>query len=234
MTFRADASTPSSAPTATEVRALASQGISGGAPLYAWAVRGLEPHLQRARAVLDLGCGQGRFGGYLHERFQLQPDGCDVVRHAGFLQQHYASFELRNLETVESTGRRYDAIFAIGLIEYFPNPRAFLQSLPPLLAPGGKVVLTSPNPASLLSLLSLARRGEFSAFREVSNPASITPVLAVDAVRMLREAGFTSIAVDYSGRGRVPFFRGLRYQQLLPLLRGRWWSDNFRAVASLD
>ena len=212
---------------------MASLGISGGTPHYEWTVRGLETEFRRAGAVLDLGCGQGLFGAFLDHRFQQKPHGLDVVRHDRFLEEHYASFQLRNLESVEAADRRYDLVFAIGLIEYLPNPRAFLKSLPALLAPGGKVVLTSPNPASLLSLLSLLTRGEFSAFREVSNPASITPVLAVDAVRMLREAGFTKIATDDSGSGRVPFFRGLRYRQVLPFLKGRWWSDNFRVVASI-
>jgi 2-polyprenyl-3-methyl-5-hydroxy-6-metoxy-1,4-benzoquinol methylase len=156
----------------------------------------------------------------------------DVVRHEGFLEESYESFEIRNLETV-AAGKKFDFVFVIGLIEYFPNPRAFFRSVTEVMAAGGRLVMTAPNPASLLNLISLAARGEFSAFREASNPSSITPVLAVDVVRMLREAGLTATTVDYSGRGRVPFFRGLRYQQLLPFLRGRLWSDDFRCVAQL-
>lgn len=215
-------------------RALASLGISGGDPHYTWTVRGVEKEISRSTAILDLGCGQGLFGTYLVQRFDRKPHGLDVVQHAGFRAQHHASFALKNLEILTPTDQRYDLIFAVGLIEYFPNPRAFFRSLAPLLTSNGKVVLTSPNPASLLNLISLISRGEFSAFREASNPASITPVLAVDAVRMLREAGFTQISVDYSGNGRVPFCRKLRYQTVLPFLKGRWWSDNFRIVASRD
>lgn len=196
-------------------------------------MRGLETDIARAAAILDLGCGRGHFGAYINQRFQRKPHGLDVVRHQAFSEGSYSSFELKNLETVEPTAHRFNLVFAIGLIEYFPDPRAFIGSLPALLAPGGRVVLTSPNPASLLSLLSLAVRGEFSAFREISNPASITPVLPVDTVRMFREAGFTRITGDYSGSGRVPFCRGLRYQTVLPFLKGRQWSDNFRVVASM-
>ncbi|HSI13677.1 MAG TPA: methyltransferase domain-containing protein [Chthoniobacter sp.] len=214
-----------------EARALASLGISGGERHYAWTVRGLEAALQRATSILDLGCGTGLFGKFLRERFGQRPDGIDVVRQPGFCEESYASFELRDLNASPPASKTYDLIFAIGLIEYLSDPRAFFHSLVPLLAPGGTLVLTAPNPASLRSLLSLAVRGEFSAFRESSNPASITPVLPVDAVRMLREAGFADAHVDYFAMGRMPWCRNLRYQQLIPFLTGRLWSDDFRCIA---
>jgi 2-polyprenyl-3-methyl-5-hydroxy-6-metoxy-1,4-benzoquinol methylase len=216
-----------------EARALGSLGISGGEPHYAWTVRGMESALQESTAVLDLGCGVGHFGSFLKERFGQRPHGMDVVRHTGFHEECYESFELRDLQTMADTGKKFDFIFVIGLIEYFPNPRAFFRSVTQLMNPGASLVMTAPNPASLLNLISLAARGEYSTFRESSNPSSITPVLAVDVQRMLREAGLTTKTVEYSDRGRIPFLRGLQYQQVLPFLRGRLWSDNFRCVAQL-
>lgn len=213
-------------------RARSSRGISGGMPHYAWAVRGLEQDLQTSASVLDLGCGVGLFGTYLRERFGCRPHGVDLVRHEGFREADYATFTLRNLETLDSTDKRYDVIFAIGLIEYFPNPRAFFRSVPALLSPRGKLVLTAPNPASLGSTFSLLVRGEFSAFREASNPASITPVLPVDVCRMVREAGLAEIATDYSAVGRIPMLGGVSFQRIAPFLHGRLWSDNFRVVAA--
>ena len=201
--------------------------------MHTWAVRGLEDDLRKGCAVLDLGCGVGHFGAFLWEKFGQRPHGMDVVRHPGFREESYASFDLQNGEALAATGQAFDIIFALGLIEYLPNPRALLASLPPLLAPGGRIMITTPNPASLLSLVSLAVRGEFSAFRQSSNPASITPVLAVDLLRMLDEAGFTDITLDFSMRGRVPFCRAHHYQTLLPFLRGRLWSDDFRCIAQL-
>lgn len=213
-------------------RAKSSRGISGGMPHYAWAVRGLEKDLQVSASVLDLGCGVGLFGSYLRERFGCRPHGLDLVRHEGFRDADYATFTLQNLETLDGRGKRYDVIFAIGLIEYFPNPRAFFRSVPALLSPGGKLVLTAPNPASLGSTFSLLVRGEFSAFREAFNPASITPVLPVDVCRMVREAGLAEIVTDYSAMGRIPMLGGVTFQRIAPFLRGRLWSDNFRVVAA--
>ncbi|MEP6668780.1 MAG: methyltransferase domain-containing protein [Chthoniobacter sp.] len=215
----------------SEARARQSLGISGGNPYYAWAVRGLEEDLPRATAILDLGCGVGHFGKFLQDHFGQRPHGIDVIRHPGFLEESYASFALHDLNAPLPTERSFDFIFALGLIEYIPNPRAFFHSVAPLLASGGRLVITAPNPASLRSLLSLAVRGEFSAFRKSSNPASITPVLPVDAQRMLREAHLPDPILEYSASGRIPVCRELRYQQLLPFLRGRLWSDDFCCIA---
>ena len=215
-----------------EDRARASGGTSGGDSHYAWTVSGLEESMKASDAILDLGCGVGLFGAFLNERFGRKAHGVDVVRHEGFRDEDYASFELRNLEALEGMEGRFDFIFAIGLLEYLPNPRAFIQSLPELLTPGGKVVITAPNPASLRSTAAVLWRGEFSAFREASNPASITPILPVDACRMFREAGFCDVILDYSATGRPPLLRSGRYQSLLPFLRGRLWSDDFRVIAA--
>jgi SAM-dependent methyltransferase len=215
-----------------EDRAIASGGISGGVVHYEWTVRGLQEEIRASEAILDLGCGVGLFGTYLNERFGKKPHGIDVVRHEGFRDGDHASFELRNLETLEDSGRQYDLIFAIGLLEYLPNPRALVRTLPAALRAGGRAVITAPNPASLRSIVALWRRGEYSAFREDSNPASISPVLPVDACRMFREAGFRDVAIDYSGRGRPPLMHGAQYQEVLPFLRGRLWSDDFRVIAT--
>jgi 2-polyprenyl-3-methyl-5-hydroxy-6-metoxy-1,4-benzoquinol methylase len=224
---------PAEGPGEIEARAHASGGISGGPSHYAWTISGLEDAVRETDDILDLGCGSGLFGAYLHERFGRKAHGLDVVRHECLCESAYASFALKNLETLTPLGHQFDLIFAIGLIEYFPNPRSFFRSLPPLLKPGGQVVITSPNPTTLLSTASLLLRGEFTAFRACSNPASITPVLAVDACRMFREAGFHNVALVYSAHGRLPLSRSLTYQKILPFLRGRLWSDNFRIVASL-
>ena len=215
-----------------EARAQASGGISGGNAHYAWTVRGMEDAISAGATILDLGCGVGLFGTYLNERFNRKAHGLDVVRHAGFRDADYASFELRNLEAPAPAKRQFDYIFAIGLLEYLPNPRELIRSLPQLLAPNGKVVVTAPNPASLRSIVSLLFRGEFSAFRESSNPASITPVLPVDLCRMFREAGLRDVTLDYSGSGRPPLLRSIRYQSIFPFLRGRLWSDDLRIIVS--
>jgi 2-polyprenyl-3-methyl-5-hydroxy-6-metoxy-1,4-benzoquinol methylase len=217
-----------STPLSSKNRAELSRGISGGDWYYEFAIRGFEQTLPGS-SVLDLGCGTGSFGAFLHARLGIRPQGVDIVRHEGFAETHYSSFQLADLDTDAISGG-HDFIFALGVIEYLTHPRRFLRAAAALLRPGGRLVITSPNPASLRSLLSLLRHGECSAFKESSNPASITPVLAVDAARMLREASLTEVQISFSGHGRIPGAGGLRWQRLLPGARGRWFSDDFRVT----
>jgi 2-polyprenyl-3-methyl-5-hydroxy-6-metoxy-1,4-benzoquinol methylase len=196
----------------------------------------LEEELARAEAVLDLGCGVGGFGAHLARRFGRKTHGIDLVQHPGFIADAYASFQRLDLDAIEagSVGRRFDLIFALGVIEYLTDPRALVCAVPHWLGPRGRFVITTPNPASLRSILSLAVRGEFSAFRAVSNPAAITPVLAADASRMFLEAGFDRVEMDYSGRGRPPFLRRGAYQRVVPWLTGRLFSDDYRVIGSIN
>ena len=216
-----------------EARARHSRGISGGKPLYEFATAGLEAALNSQVKVLDAGCGCGHFGRFLLERFSVCPDGMDVVEHDGFDRAAYASFTRAdlNLFNGDSPNERYDIVFAIGLLEYIENPRRLVRALGKVLRSGGLLVFTSPNPASLRNVTGLLLRGEFSAFRECSNPASVTPLLACDALRMVKEAGFSESEFRYSGQGRVPGMRRLRWQTVLPGARGRWFSDDFRIGA---
>lgn len=43
-------------------------------------------------------------------------------------------------------GRRFDTIIAAELIEHLENPYAFLRDLRSLLAPGGRLLVSTPNP----------------------------------------------------------------------------------------
>jgi 2-polyprenyl-3-methyl-5-hydroxy-6-metoxy-1,4-benzoquinol methylase len=214
-----------------ERRAVLSGGISGGAEYYSFAIRGFESALPGSR-ILDLGCGTGGFGCFLAERFGVHADGVDVIRYEGFVESAYASLHIADLDLLEAKhleGRR-DFVFALGVIEHLTNPRRFIHAAAALLKPGGHLVVTAPNPASLRSLTALLRSGEYSAFKEASNPASITPVLAVDAARMHREARLTRVETTFSDRGTIPGCGGMRWQRVLPFAGGRWFSDNFRVT----
>jgi SAM-dependent methyltransferase len=112
----------------------------------------------RGPNVLDVGCAAhvpepGNpywIHGRLREKF---PDmaGIDISeRNIGFLRErgfgnlHVASAETFTLE------RRFETVFSGELIEHLANPGAFLIRAREHLAPGGRIVLTTPYPFALL------------------------------------------------------------------------------------
>ena len=126
----------------------------------------------------------------------------------------------------------FDSISAIEVIEHLENPRMLAREWFRLLRPGGKLLVTTPNPESLRSLLSLVVRGHFVDFTDPCYPAHLTPVLAKDLERMLKEAGFARIEINFSERGVLPHFTARSWQGLsCGLLAGKRFSDQLVATA---
>jgi SAM-dependent methyltransferase len=117
------------------------------------------PWVQGPR-VLDIGCAAHamRFDdpnwlhGLLCKRFpdtvglDIRPDLVDQLKGLGFENVY-----LGNAETFD-LGRKFDTIVAGDLVEHLSNPGAFLDRAKKHLAPGGRLIVTSPYPFSLFHM----------------------------------------------------------------------------------
>ena len=121
-------------------------------------------------------------------------------------------------------------VAAVETIEHLENPWAFMRHLAELAAPGGWVIVTTPNQLSALSVLTLILKRRFSAFQDVHYPAHRTALLASDLGRIGQAAELEIMDVDYSLQGRIPC-TGWHY----PIALARRWpralSDNLMLVA---
>ena len=188
-----------------EERARLSAGASA-AVIHDAVLAALKERSVRARCLLDVGCGTGS----LRARVQSICEryiGADAIRHDGFPAG--AEFVLANLDAGRVTlpDGACDVVACIETIEHVENPRALMRELVRLAAPGGWLVVTTPNQLSLLSKLTLLTKNEFVHFQERPGlyPAHISALLEVDLVRICRENGLENVTVRYTGRGRVPF-----------------------------
>lgn len=102
-------------------------------------------HLKPGR-LLDVGCGNGSF---LAGMFELGWEGTGVdfdekgvatARSHNGLSIHHGS-----VEEMHFPPNSYDAITLSNVIEHVPNPLATFKELTRILAPGGRLVIITPN-----------------------------------------------------------------------------------------
>ena len=211
-------------------RAIRTGGTSAG-PIYDAVWRRLEPLLRGE--VLDYGAGTGALTALLLANqavrhvtaVDLAPQ--PLVTHDPKVKWIAADLN----ETLDLPNASFDVVAAVEVIEHLENPRAVAREWRRLLRPGGTLVMSTPNVESWRSLLALTLRGHFVSFLEPSYPAHITALTAADVRRVLTEAGFTGITIDYTGFGLVPTFRTSWQQLSAGLFAGRRYSDNLIAVA---
>lgn len=110
------------------------------------------PFLQRRRlaaasrhfsgSVLDFGCGNGAASPHCDREayygYDRDPESIEVARS---LRPGY-SFST----SLPEDGRTFDTISMLALIEHIADPTALLAEVTGYLAPGGKMVLTTPHP----------------------------------------------------------------------------------------
>lgn len=203
-----------------EGRARQSKGISGDAIMH-MVVGALRKRNIQGGCLVDVGCGAGNLYPYVRERFDRYI-GVDAVQYEGFpAHAEFCRLDLDDgrMPLADGTG---NIVAAIEVIEHLENPRDFMRKLVRLAAPGGWVVVTTPNQLSLLSLATLAVRQRFLAFQDVHYPTHLTALLEVDLRRIAAECGLSDVGIEYSCSGRIPLTA-----RLLPRWLARRWPRGF-------
>lgn len=133
-----------------------SQEVSESDPFTEDRYRQFARFIEPGWSVLDVGCNTGRGGSAL---LGVVPgvvlDGNDFLpeRLAEIPPGVYRELTSDSLASLLDRGRVYDAVVAGEVVEHVPYASldAFLAELLTLVRPGGRILLTTPNPHSLLS-----------------------------------------------------------------------------------
>ncbi|HWE37786.1 MAG TPA: methyltransferase domain-containing protein [Isosphaeraceae bacterium] len=188
-----------------EDRALETKGTTNSPAVYRLVARVVRERHPGGGTLVDVGCGTGNLRPFVRERFDHYV-GVDVVRHDGFPDD--AEFARVDMDTgrVPRPDGSAQVVAAVETIEHVENPRAFVRELARLTAPGGLVIVTTPNQLSLLSKLGLVLKNQFPFFQEAPGlyPAHLSALLEIDLVRIARECGLVDARVHYTGSGRIP------------------------------
>ena len=125
------------------------EGLEGTRRWYAGLPRLIGRHLPPPGArVLDAGCGHGALVHLLHER-GYRVTGVDTSewiieqarRHAPELADSFVHGDVASLPA----GEPFDAIVCLEVLEHIPEPVGVLREFHDRLAPGGRLIATTPN-----------------------------------------------------------------------------------------
>ncbi len=211
-----------------EDRARQSLGASNDA-IHQMVADAVDRHDIKGVRMFDVGCGHGSLHGALKHRF-AEYRGLDAVRYERLpADVEFSRVDLDDQHWPVAAGGA-DLVAAVETIEHLENPWTFVRNLAALTAPGGWVVLTTPNQLSVLSVVTLVLKQRFSAFQDAHYPAHKTALLESDLRRIVEAGGLEVVEIGYSLRGRIPM-TGRHYPAAVARRWPRALSDNVMIVA---
>lgn len=168
---------------------------------YRWAAG-----LAAGRSVLDAGCGEG-YGTRLLADAAASVLGVDrpepvTTARARYRRENLA-YEVVDLTRLDALGRRFDVVLSFQVIEHVEDPVDYLSALAAAVAPGGTLVVTTPN-----RLMSV---GE--------NPYHLREWTAPELLELARPVLPSARMLGVHGSARVLDYERARGEQIARILR---------------
>jgi len=199
------------------VRAYSEQISSGGASneeIVASALDAAQP--QRRLRWLDIGCGRGDLLRRLRDEWE-PAELCGVDPIDWLDDDLRDDVELYTVAAEQADSLRpADRVMLIEAIEHLEAPWSALRAAARLVAPGGRIVVSTPNLATLRNRLELGLRGQLTSFR-ADHPPHISPALPHVTARILSEEGLVVEPPRYAGADVISFSKGRTWPQSIRL-----------------
>jgi 2-polyprenyl-3-methyl-5-hydroxy-6-metoxy-1,4-benzoquinol methylase len=154
----------------------------------------------RGLRVLDLGCGGGHNGALLKKAGAREVVG--VERDPGAAQEartrldRVIECDLTRLDTAELGDEPFDAVLASDVLEHLPDAEDVLARAVARLRPGGAVVLSLPNVASVYVFAQLLRKTWPRRSSGIFDRTHVRWFAKRDMVRLLQGAGLEVLRVE--------------------------------------
>ncbi len=179
----------------------------------------LDEHSRRpleGRTALDVGCGAGllaeplaRLGAEV-TAIDAAPELIEVAREHAAGQGLAIDYRAVPVEDVEG---HYDLITSLEVIEHVADPQAFVRALAKRLAPGGLLILSTPNQTNWSKLLTITLAEGFG--RIPKGTHDFGKFISPDRMKLLfADAGL--VCCDFEGIAWTPL-RGLHLSEDLRL-----------------
>lgn len=171
--------------------------------------------------ILDVGCGSGAFLAKLREQGYEQLIGIDIAPPAPFDGIRFIEADFDQCETGLPDASITIAT-AIEVIEHVENIGTLLAELHRVLAPGGRVLLTTPNVHSVEARVRFLLNDQLKQFDAIGDPTHVYPVFRFPFERLLARHRFTVVECwGFPSDGSSPTSRsGLRVVAKLAKMLG--------------
>lgn len=100
------------------------------------------------RSLLDVGAGNGFFTKVAGEEYRLDATGIEISAASATFAHEVLGVDLLVEDLADHEGT-YDCVTAFSVIEHVDDPRAVLGTVVERVAPGGLLVLATPNPTCI-------------------------------------------------------------------------------------
>lgn len=164
---------------------------------------------------LDVGCGRGDLLRKIRDEWRpAELCGIDPIDWLDDDLRADVAFHAMAAEQADGLPLS-DRVLLIEVIEHLEAPWSALRAAAQLLAPGGRIVVSTPNLATLRNRLELGLRGRLTSFRPDYQP-HISPALPHVTTRILAEEGLVVEAPRYAAA------------DVISLSKGRVWPEPVR------
>lgn len=186
------------------IRVLASPGThEAAAKLIEGAVA---PDERVSATVLEMGAGNGAFSRRLRDIGFEDITAWDID--AESVKAPVSCVEEVDLNgdiEAAASGRRFDLIVALEVIEHLENPWAFFRGCSEILAPGGVLLISTPNIESAASRIDFLRNGRFVWFhdKDLKESGHIAPLGRWQVKLAASRAGLASIGASSNSEDAV-------------------------------
>ncbi|HEY4896475.1 MAG TPA: class I SAM-dependent methyltransferase [Solirubrobacteraceae bacterium] len=180
---------------------------------------------------LDIGCGRGDLLRLIRDRWEpSELHGIDPIDWLAEDLRGDVNFHTVAAEDAEDLPRA-DRVLLVEVIEHLEAPWSTLRAAARLLAPGGRIVVSTPNLATLRNRLELGLRGNLTSFRPDYEP-HISPALPHVMRRILEEEGLTVEPPRFAGADIISLSKGRSWPEPIRRRRPRLTSVSVVIAAS--
>jgi ubiquinone/menaquinone biosynthesis C-methylase UbiE len=152
---------------------------------------------------LDIGCGTGELLRSVRDRYQpVSLTGVDLIDRLAADLVGDVAMRVGPAETSLVGEGVFDRVTLVETIEHLDAPWSVLELAITVVAPGGLIVVSTPNITTLRHRTELALRGTLTSFRPDNEPHQ-TPALPHVIERYMRRFGMIT-SRSYAGRDQVP------------------------------